>query len=169
MMSPTVEEAFNQHLNTELFSANLYLSMSAHLTTQNLKGMAYWLRVQAHEEQAHVTKFFNFLLDRGGRIKISQIPAPQTEWGSAQEAFQHAYQHECEVSAQINELVNVTIAESDHAASAFLQWFVTEQVEEEAAALTIAEKLKLAGNHAGALFIIDNELGMRTTETTSET
>ena len=161
MLNPKIEEAFNRQLNAELFSSYLYLSMAAHFESQNLKGMANWMRIQAQEENAHAMKFFDFINERGGRVTLTQIDAPKVEWPSPLAAFQEAYQHECKISGLINGLVDLALSEKDHAANAFLQWFVTEQVEEEASVLEIAEKLKLAGDQGGILFMLDRELGQR--------
>jgi ferritin len=107
-------------------------------------------------------KFFDFIQERDGKVTLTQVEAPKTTWESPLEAFQDAYQHECKISGLINGLVDLSLKESDHAANAFLQWFVTEQVEEEAAALTIVDKLKLVGDSNVALFMLDGELGQRT-------
>ena len=162
MLNPKIEEAFNQQINAELFSAYLYLSMSAWFESANFSGMANWLRVQGQEELTHAMKFFDFIQERDGKVTLTQLDAPKTIWESPLDAFQDAYQHECKISGLINGLVDLSLKESDHAANAFLQWFVTEQVEEEAAALTIVDKLKLVGESNVALFMLDGELGQRT-------
>jgi len=162
MLNPKIEEAFNRQLNAELFSSYLYLSMVAYLESRNLKGMARWMRMQVQEENMHVMKFFDFINERGGRVTLAEIAAPQVEWTSPVAAFQATYEHECKVSGLINELVDLALSEKDHAANAFLQWFVTEQVEEEASVLEITEQLKLAGDQGGMLFMLDRELGQRT-------
>jgi ferritin len=162
VLSPKIEDAFNKQLNAELYSAYLYLSMSAYFESQNFAGMAHWMWIQAQEEFVHATKFFNFINDRDGRVLLAQIEAPQTEWDSPLDAFQGALAHEQEITRLINGLVDLSMAESDHAADTFLQWFVTEQVEEEATAKTIVDKLKLAGDNPVALLMLDGELGQRT-------
>jgi ferritin len=161
MLTQKVQDALNAQLNLELYSSYVYLSMSAYFESVNLKGMAGWMRVQTQEELAHAAKFLNFITERSGRVILKEVKGPKTEWSSPLEAFEDAYRHECLVSSQINELVNLSIHEKDHATNNFLQWFVSEQVEEEASVLEIAEKLKLAGENATALFMIDQELGQR--------
>ena len=161
MLDPKIEEAFNKQINAELFSAYLYLAMVAYFESRNLKGMANWMRMQAQEENLHAMKFFDFINERGGRVTLTEIASPQVEWASPAAAFQAAYEHECKVSGLINELVDLALGEKDHAANAFLQWFVTEQVEEESTVHEIAEQLKLAGNQGGMLFMLDRELGQR--------
>ena len=161
MLKQTVLDAFNKHLNAESFSAHLYMSMSAHLQSLNLKGMAHWMRLQADEETMHEMKFFDFIIARGGRVVLDQVDAPPTEWESPLALFEAAYAHEQLVTAKINALVDLALAESDHASNAFLQWFVTEQVEEEESASEIVEQLRLIGDDSGALFLIDKELGQR--------
>jgi ferritin len=161
MLNPKLQEALNKQINAELYSAYLYASMSAYFESLNLKGMAHWMRIQVQEELAHVVRFYNFVNERHGRVLLAQIAAPKTEWKSVLEAFEDSYKHECLVTGLINELVNLAIAEKDHAANAFLQWFVNEQVEEEASVVAIVDKLKLVGDHGVALFMIDNELAAR--------
>jgi ferritin len=162
MLSAKIQDAFNQHLNAELFSSYLYLSMAAYFDSQNLAGMANWMRIQTQEELLHAMKFFEFINDRDGRVALKQIEAPQTEWESALDVFEGALAHERKVSGLINDLVDLSLAEKDHASNTFLQWFVSEQVEEEAAAKTIVDKLRLIGDNAVALYMLDGELGQRT-------
>ena len=169
MLKPDIQNAFNQQINAELFSSYLYVSMSAYFESINLKGMANWMRVQAQEEVQHAMKFYDFINDRGGRVLLSAIEGPETDWDSPLAVFENAYQHECKVTGLINELVDLSIQVSDHAANTFLQWFVTEQVEEEASADDIVQKLKLAGDNASVLFMIDQELGRRTFAPTTAT
>lgn len=161
MLNPKMQDAINKQINAELYSSYLYLSMAACFEARNLKGMANWMRIQVSEELQHAVKFSEFLIERGGRVLLAAIDGPKTDWESPLEAFEDAYKHECTISELINSLVDLAVAERDHASNAFLQWFVTEQVEEESAALEVAEKLKLAGNHPGALFMLDKELGQR--------
>lgn len=161
MISATIQEAFNQHINFEYFSSYLYLSMSAWFDGQGLKGCAHWMRLQADEEALHVGKFFDFQLERGGDVDLRAIEAPEKSWDSPLAAFQAAYDHECLVTGRINKLVDSVLAESDHAANAFLQWFVTEQVEEEANVLDIVGQLKLVEGDGRGLLMIDQELAKR--------
>jgi ferritin len=168
MMSQKIQGAFNSQINAEFASAYIYLSMAAWAETRSFRGMAKWMRAQAHEELLHASKFYEFVLERNGQVTLTQIAAPRTEWGSPLEAFEDAYAQECRVSGLIDKLVDLTIIEKDHAANAFLQWFVTEQVEEEAVALEIVDDFKLAGDQASALFILDRELGQRSTAAEDE-
>ena len=168
MFNQKTLDAFNKQINAELFSSYLYLSMSSWCDSQNLDGMASWMRIQAQEELTHAMKFYDFILERGGRVVLAQVEAPKTEWDSPLEAFEDSYHHECKVSAMINDLMDLVTSERDHAANVFLQWFVTEQVEEEASTLTIVDKLKRIGDNAIALLMIDKELGQRAPEPESE-
>lgn len=161
MMNSRIENAFNEQLNAELFSSYLYLSMAAYFESQNLKGMAGWMQMQAIEEHMHAMKFFDFINECGGRVTLAQIKEPKTEWGSPLDVFEDTYEHETEVTSLINDLVDLAVKEKDHAGNAFLQWFITEQVEEEAAAQEIRDKLRLVKDNAVALFMIDQELGQR--------
>ena len=162
MMNQKIQDALNWQLNAELFASYLYLSMAAYFESQNLKGMAHWMQVQAQEENMHAMKFFDFINERAGRVVLAQIEAPKTEWSAPLEAFEDACQHESKVTGLINDLVDLSLSEKDHAANTFLQWFVTEQVEEEASTQEIRDKLKLAGDSPVALFMIDQQLGQRT-------
>ena len=161
MLGQKMQDALNEQINAETYSAYLYLSMAAYFEEQGLPGMANWMTVQAQEEMVHAMKFYNFIIERNGRVILTALEGPGTEWDSALAAFDAAYGHECKVTARINGLVDLAIAEKDHAANAFLQWFVTEQVEEEASTLDVAQRLKLAGSAPGALFMTDKELAAR--------
>ena len=161
-MNKTIEAAFNNHLNAEFYSSYLYLSMANCFADKNLDGMASWMQVQAEEERLHAMKFLNVINQRGGRVLLQQIDEPKTEWATPLEAFQDAYEHECLVSGKINDLANLAVQEKDHAAGTFLQWFITEQVEEEATALSIVGKLKLVGDNSMGVLMIDQQLGTRT-------
>ena len=123
--------------------------------------MANWMRIQVQEENTHAMKFFDFIHERGGKVVLAQIDAPKAEWSSPVVAFEEAHQHECKISGMINGLVDLALSEKDHAANAFLQWFVTEQVEEEASVLDLVEQLKLAGDNGTVLYMIDQQLGQR--------
>ena len=156
-----IESAFNEQINWELYSAYLYLSMSAYFLSINLNGFANWMRVQALEELTHAMKFFDFINERSGRVTLLETKAPPKEWESPLAAFEDAYEHEQFVSSRINELVNLALEEKDHASNNFLQWFVSEQVEEEASVDAVAQKLKLIGGDGGGLFMLDQELAQR--------
>ncbi len=161
-MNKTIEEALNKQINAELYSSYLYYSMSAYFHSLNLEGMATWMKVQTAEEMTHAAMFNDYLLERGGKVKMTAIDAPETEWASPLAAFEAIYEHEQKVTGLINHLVDLAIKESDHATNAFLQWFVSEQVEEEASADGIVQKLKLVAGHGSGLFMIDQQLATRT-------
>jgi len=161
MIKKKMENALNKQLNAELYSSYLYLSMSAYFGAINLKGFANWMRVQCQEEWVHAMKFYDFIITRGGRVTLTAIDAPPTQWKSPIAVFAHTYQHEQKVTGLINNLVDLAISESDHATNNFLQWFVTEQVEEESSASEIVEKLKLIGEARESLLMLDQELGQR--------
>jgi len=162
MLSPKVYEALNRQINAELFSSYLYLSMAAYFESADLKGMAHWMRIQAEEEKAHAMRIFDFLNDRGGRVTLAAIEAPKVEWKSPLEAFEDAYRHEQKISGMIGDLMNLVGVERDGAGHDFLEWFVREQVEEEAAAQLIVAQLKRVGDSGVGLYLIDQELGKRT-------
>ncbi len=163
MLSPKVLGALNAQLNAELFSSYLYLSMSAHFEAAALPGMAHWMRTQVQEEMLHAMKFYNFILERNGDVVLAEIDAPRTEWGSSVEVFEDTLEHEQKVTSLIHDLVGLAIEEKDRATENFLQWFVTEQVEEEASAQTILDQLKMVGDNGAALFMIDGQLAQRPT------
>ena len=162
MLTKKMQKAINDQINAELYSSYLYLSMSAYFESINLDGFAGWMRAQVQEELVHVMKLFHFVTDRGGVVLLSGIEGPPTKWTSPLKAFQDAYKHECKVTASINKLVDLAVSGKDHAANAFLQWFVTEQVEEEASADEVVQKLKLMADAPGGLFLLDRELAQRT-------
>ena len=156
-----VEDAINKQVNAELYSAYLYLGMSARCTEMNLKGMANWLYVQAQEEMTHAMKFYRFILERGGHSKLPAIEGVRDDWKTPLEMFSAAYAHEQKVTAMINNIVDIALAERDHATASMLNWFVDEQVEEEANSSEISEKLKLIGDSREGLFMLDKELSTR--------
>jgi ferritin len=157
-----MQEALNGQVAAEFYSAYLYLSMSAYLESIDLKGFANWMRVQYQEEVSHAEKIFDHVIERDGRAVVKAWEAPPAEWKSALDVFETAYKHEQKVTGLINGLVDQALAEKDHATYNFLQWFVNEQVEEEASVKTIVQQLKLLGDSRAGLFQIDRELGQRT-------
>ncbi len=161
MLSEKMEKALNDQIMWELYSSYLYLSMSAHFLSVNLGGFANWMRVQAQEELVHAIKFYDFVNERGGRVVLQTVKAPPSEWTTPVSVFEDTLKHERQVTRRINDLVDVALKEKDHATNIFLQWFVTEQVEEEASAKEILEKLKLLGDARGGLFMLDRELAQR--------
>ncbi len=161
MIKEKIQDALNEQINAELYSSYLYLSMSAYFESINLKGFASWMRVQTQEELVHAMKFYDYLIERGGKVVLSSIESPPTEWPSPLAVFEQAYQHEQKVTGLINELVDLAIAEKDHATNIILQWFVSEQVEEEASADEVVQKIKLMGDARGGIFMLDRELAQR--------
>jgi ferritin len=156
-----IEDAINKQVNAEIYSAYLYLGMSAKCTEMNLKGMANWFYVQAQEEMTHAMKFYRFVLERGGSAVLPAIEGVRTDWKAPLEMFEAAYEHEQKVTALIHNIVDIALAERDHATASMLNWFVDEQVEEEANASEIAEKLKLIGESKDGLFMLDKDLTAR--------
>ena len=161
MISKKVTDAFNGQINAETYSAYLYWSMSAALERMNLPGFASWMRVQAQEEMTHAMKFYDHIIERDGAVVLTAIDAPPTEWASVKAVFEDGLGHEKKVTGMINGLMDLTIAEKDHAGSMFLKWFVTEQVEEEATAMEVLGKLEIAGDTAGGLYMLDKEMAGR--------
>ncbi len=161
MLSKTMQDALNDHLNHEIFSGYLYLSMAASFDRINLPGLAGWMKVQAQEEFAHASKIYDYVHERGGRVIFDTIAKPQAEWDSPLTTFSHAYEHEQEVSERINTLVDLAEDERDRASKIFLEWFVSEQVEEEASVDSVVQQLKLIEDSPHGLFMIDRELGQR--------
>ncbi|MEI6503382.1 MAG: ferritin, partial [Armatimonadota bacterium] len=161
MLNEKMRDAINEQINKELYSAYLYQSMMAHFEALGLQGIATWMRVQSMEETLHAYKFYDYVVERGGKIKLLPIDGPETEWPTALAAFEQVVSHEQFVTSLINNLMDIALESRDHASTSFLQWFIDEQVEEEATADKIASKLRLIGENAQALLMIDQELGMR--------
>jgi len=161
MLSERITEALNKQINNEIYSAYLYLSMSAHSTFIGLKGFANWFMVQYQEEMVHAMKIYDYINAQGGQVKLMAVAQPPTEFGSPLEMFEKTLEHEKFVTKCINDLVDLAIEEKDHASNIFLQWFVTEQIEEEANDNEIISKLKLVGKEVNGLFMIDKELAAR--------
>ena len=161
MISEKMQKALNEQINWELYSAYLYLSMSSHFLSANLGGFANWMRVQAQEELFHAIKFYDFVHQRGGKSLLQPVKAPPSDWNAPLAAFEAVLKHEQHVSKRINDLASMAVKEKDHATSIFLQWFVTEQVEEEASVIEVVQKLKLIGDAGGGLFMLDRELAQR--------
>jgi len=161
MISKKVEAALSAQLNQELYAAYVYLSMSAYFDSINLDGFAHWMRLQAQEELTHSTKVFDFMLEREATVKLIAVKAPPSTWKTPLAACQDALKSERLNTRQINDLVELSFATKDHATRVFLQWFVDEQVEEEASASKLVEKVKMVKDDKGALFILDQELGKR--------
>lgn len=161
MISDTMQDALNEQINAEVYSAYLYWSMSAYFESISLPGHASWMYAQAQEEFYHAKRLFRFLNERGGRVLLTALEAPPTKWESPVEVFDEVRKHEAHVTCLINGLVTLARAEGDYAADSFLQWFVDEQVEEEDAAEQIYQKLRLVKGEGAGLFMIDQELAAR--------
>jgi ferritin len=162
MIKKGLEKVFNEQINAETYSAYLYWSMAAWCDRNNLPGFANWMRVQVQEEMTHAVKFYTYLIDRGGTVKLTAIAGPQTVWKDIEAVFAATLEHEQHVTALINNLADMAIKEKDHAAGQFLQWFVNEQVEEEKNAEQILAQLKLMGKQPGAaLYMLDKEMAAR--------
>jgi ferritin len=161
MLTKAMETALNDQVNFELYSAYLYMAMTSALEAMNCKGAAHWMRIQTLEELFHVNKFFNYIIDREGRAVLEEIKKPQTDWKSMLEVFEDAYKHEKIVTSRICNLVDLALSEKDHVTNSTLQWFVTEQIEEESNGKAIIEKIKKTNNSSDGLMIIDNELAAR--------
>jgi len=161
MISKKMQDAFNDQVAAEFFSAHLYLAMAAYLESIDLPGFANWMRVQYKEEVFHGMKMFEYVIERDGRALVKAFDAPQAEWKGSLSVFEAVYEHEQKVTSLIHNLVDVARAEKDHASEIFLQWFVNEQVEEEATAKAIVQQLKMIGDSRAALFQLDRELGQR--------
>jgi ferritin len=161
MIDERMQDAINEQINWELYSAYLYFSMAAYFDSMSLKGCSSWMRVQAMEEQTHVKRFYDYLTSRGGRVLLAEIKAPETDWKSALDVFEETLKHEEVVTGRINDLVDLSLELKDHATNSFLKWFVDEQVEEEESADAVIQSLKLNENNPGGLFMIDKELAAR--------
>ena len=161
MIKKIMEETINEQIAKEMYSSNLYLSMAAYFHTINLNGFANWMRLQAQEEMAHALKFFDYLLDRGANVVLGQIDAPKRVWENPLNAFEESLAHEISITESINNLADLSIQEKDHATHNMLQWFIQEQVEEEATVNEICDRLKLAEGSPGGLFILDHEMKQR--------
>jgi ferritin len=161
MLSSNLQAAFNDQINKELFSAYLYLGMSAWCESANLPGAARWLQAQAQEEQGHAMKFYGFVHDRGGKVALGAVAKPEQEFASLLDLFEQVLDHERKVTASINGLYKAALTDGDYPSQVLLQWFITEQVEEEKNATAIVEILKMVGTQGASLFMVDRQLGAR--------
>jgi len=161
MLSDSIQKAINEQMKNELYSAYLYLAMSAHFEAENLPGFARWTRLQAKEETEHAMKFFDYVTDSGGRVTLHAIDQPPVEYGSPLKVFESILEHEKKVTGMIHNLYAAAVKENDFATQVMLHWFITEQVEEEKNASAIVEQLKMAEEHKGIWVNIDHHVGKR--------
>jgi ferritin len=161
MINKKMETALNAQINKEFYSAYLYLAMSAYCNKLGMPGCEHWFRIQHDEEVIHMTKMFDYVMQHGGEARLLKIDEPPADFGSILGAFQASQKHERFVTESINELLNVAVEEKDHATQVFLQWFITEQVEEEANAKEIVDRLRMIGDNGAALMMIDDKLAQR--------
>jgi ferritin len=161
MIPKSIQDALNHQINLEQYSAQLYLAMSAHCEAKSFRGFAHWLRVQAQEETAHALKLVEFVLDRGARLELRSIAAPPTEFGTVTQVFEKILEHERSITGSINALFELSRAEKDYASEITLQWYVTEQVEEEANVGQILDHLRAVGEQGGGIWYLDSKMGKR--------
>ncbi len=161
MLSDRMQSAINAQINAEVYSEYLYYSMSAYFDSAGLPGMAKWMDCQAQEEHFHAMKLFDYVNERGGRVTLTTIEGPETEWDSPLAVFEGAYAHEQKVTGLINGLMDIALEEKDHGTAQMLQWFVEEQVEEEASATGVVQQLKWIGDSGQGILMLDKELGTR--------
>ena len=161
MINKSMQDAINDQINKELYSSYLYLSMAAYLEDRNLSGFAHWMRVQETEEREHAMKLYDFIVERGGRVMLKAIEAPKTEWKSTLELAEEVAAHEAVVTASIHALYELALKEKDYSAQIMLQWFITEQVEEERNAAEIVSNLKLIEDRGTAVLMLDHRLAKR--------
>lgn len=162
MVSKVIIDAFNEQINKELYSEYLYLSMASYFSSQGLDGFENFFLIQVEEERFHAMKMYKFLNERGGRVHLKAIDKPKTEFNSPLKVFELAYKHEQFVTKLINDLMDIAIKENDHATKSFLNWFIDEQVEEEASMETILNKLKLIDGKGHGMLMLDKDLAIRT-------
>lgn len=161
MLNETVQEALNGQIKNELDSAYLYLAMAAHFESANLPGFARWMRLQSREEVSHALRIFDFIHERGGRVTLQALDRPPAEFQSPLDAFQKVLEHERKITETIHRLYELAAREDDYPTQVMLQWFITEQVEEERSAGEVVEKLRMIGDQGAALLMLDRELGER--------
>jgi ferritin len=161
MIGKKLNDAMNEQIKNELESYYIYLSMAAWLHSKALDGMGHWMRVQAHEEMLHAMKFFNHLIDRGGKVALKDLKQLKVQWKSPLEVFQDALEHEKFISKTINDLMSIARQEKEYASEPLLAWFTDEQIEEESNANKITEQLEMVGTDKSGLLMLDRELAAR--------
>lgn len=168
MLSKKVEKALNNQIRIEAESSQVYLSMASWAEVKGLEGIAGFMYDHSDEERMHMLKLVKYVNERGGHAQISELKAPKTEFGTFQKMFEELYQHEIFVSKSINDIVHITLEEKDYATHNFLQWYVSEQIEEEALARTILDKINLIGNDKGGLYLFDRDMQQINVESASD-
>ena len=158
MLSKTIEDALNKQITVEAASSQVYLAMASWAETLGFEGVATFMYAHSDEEREHMLKLVKFINERGGHAKVSHLNAPPAEFGSFKEMFQNLFEHEVKVSISINDLVDITLQQKDYATHNFLQWYVSEQIEEEALARNILDKINLIGDDKGGLYLFDNDV-----------
>jgi ferritin len=161
MINENVSKILNEQVNKEFYSAYLYLSMSAYFSNIGLLGFANWMRVQAQEEQAHAMFIYDFLINRGEKVVLTAIDNPPYNWKNPLDVMENVLEHEVYVTGLINNIVNIAEEAKDRATISYMNWFVDEQVEEEASSQDIISKLKLIGDDKSALYLLDKDLSIR--------
>ncbi len=161
MIKDKMLKALNKQLNEELNSSYAYLAMSAHFSSQSLNGFAHWFRMQSQEEYGHAMKILDYILARDGKVTLMKVDPPKAGWKTPQSVFKETYDQEVSVSKSINDIVDLALTEKDYATNNFMQWFVSEQVEEESTASTLLDRINLVGDNKNGLILLDKELGMR--------
>lgn len=162
LLTKEMESSINKQINEELFSAYLYQSMAAYFETQSFEGMASWMELQAQEEMFHAKKFYDYVNERGGKVILTAIEGPKTQWGSVLDVFEDALEHERYITGCIYKLFELAIEQKDHMTNVFLNWYITEQAEEEGSIQKIIDNLKKIKDSSNGLFMMDKELGKRT-------
>lgn len=164
MLTETIEKALNEQIKIEASSSQVYLSMASWAEIQGFEGVASFMYAHSDEERMHMLKLVKFVNERGGHARVSTLEAPPAKFGSFREMFKTLFDHEVMVSSKINELVDITLKEKDYATHNFLQWYVAEQIEEEALARNILDKISLIGDDKGGLYLFDNDVKLLITE-----
>ena len=162
MLNKKLEKELNKQLNAELDAAYLYLSMSAYLASNKLPGFSNWMKIQFEEEQFHALKLYDYIIDRGGNVTLTAINTPKNKWKDIVDVYTDVLAHEEKITSFINNLVDIAIQEKDHATVNMLQWYVAEQVEEEAGVSEIIDQLNLMGDKGSGIFMLDREMKQRT-------
>ncbi len=160
-MNSIVQRALNDQIRHELESAYVYLAMCAHFEAANYPGFAHWMRLQAKEELDHAMRLFDYMHDRGGRVELQALGKPPAKFGTPLEIFESALEHEQKITGLIHKLHATAVEKKDYATQVYLQWFITEQVEEEKSAGTAVEQLRMAGDAPAALLMLDGRFGAR--------